>query len=75
MLPIRVRETSEGPFTAREVRLQCPHCAGAVYVPLPWNVTMEQRTQLITAAITEHRVLCSGAPPEAQRIYKITYPR
>jgi hypothetical protein len=75
LLPIRVRETSDGPFKAKELRLQCPHCLGVVYVRLPWKPTAEQRTRVISAAITEHRVLCSAAPPEAERIYRITYPR
>jgi hypothetical protein len=53
----------------------CPNCHGQVFVPLPWNVTSEQRQRVISEAITEHRRLCSAAPPEAGRVYAITYPR
>jgi hypothetical protein len=72
---IHARETSQSPVEAREVRLQCPHCLGLVYVPLPWNPTAEQRQRVISEAISEHRRLCSAAPPEAERVYQITYPR
>lgn len=52
----------------------CPHCQRAVFVPLPWNVTAEQRQKLISEAIGEHRGLCSEAA-ETGRVYAISYPR
>ena len=53
----------------------CPHCHGLVYVPFPWNVTAEQRQRKISEAISEHRGLCSQAPPEEGRVYSVSYPR
>ena len=75
MPPIRVQERSEGPLQAKEVALQCPHCQGVVYARFTYQPTAEQRQQTIRAAIMEHRGLCSQAPPEEGRIYKISYPR
>jgi hypothetical protein len=72
---MQIRETVHSPWEAKEVRLMCPHCSGVVYVPLPLNVTSEQRQAKISEAISEHRRLCSEAPPEEGRVYSITYPR
>lgn len=52
----------------------CPHCSGAVYVPLPWNVTGEQRQRLVSEAVGEHRNLCPSEPSSGT-VYSINYPR
>ena len=52
----------------------CPHCSGAVYVPLPWKVTAEQRQRLISEAVAEHRSLCPSNPQDGT-VYTINYPR
>lgn len=60
---------------SNEVRLLCPHCSSAIYVPLEWPYLKVDRQRRISNAINEHRVLCSAAPPEAGRVYEISYPR
>lgn len=75
---VHQRQISENRDTvaeAKEVRLLCPHCYGALYVTVPYGVTAERRQRLIAAAVNEHRGLCDKAPPEAQRVYRIDYPR
>jgi hypothetical protein len=71
---MQVRETFQSPWEAKELRLLCPHCSGAVYVPLPWNVTAVQRQRLISEAVTEHRSLCPSDPLDGT-VYSINYPR
>lgn len=58
-----------------QVRLLCPHCTGALYVTLAWPYTSQRRQAAIKDAVDSHRKECSGAPPEAQRVYEIHYPR
>ena len=60
---------------ANEVRLLCPHCHDAVYVPLDWPYLTVKRTRRISEAITEHRKNCVASPPEAGRVYRVDYPR
>lgn len=73
---MQIREApTVAPVEAREARLMCPNCLQSVYVRLPYFVTAEQRQREIHEAISEHRVLCSAAPPEIERVYSITYPR
>ena len=72
---MQIRELSQGPSEAKEARLMCPHCHGVIYVRFPWNVTAEQRRGTISEAISEHRRLCSQAPPEEGRVYSVSYPR
>lgn len=73
--PGAIREDRQTVAAANEVRLLCPHCHAAIYVPLGWSCSPVIRQQKISAAIEEHRVLCEAAPPEAQRVYRIDYPR
>lgn len=70
-----IREERHSMVEAQEVRLLCPHCSGALYVPLEWPYLRVERQRRINAAIEEHRRLCEGAPPEAARVYRIDYPR
>lgn len=60
---------------AKEVRLLCPHCYGAIYVTQDWPYTSQVNYDKKREAIAEHRKLCSAAPPEAGRVYSIDYPR
>jgi len=60
---------------ANEVKLQCPHCHRSVYVQTEWPYLRVERQRRISEAINEHRKLCEGAPPEAGRVYEISYPR
>jgi hypothetical protein len=55
--------------------LLCPHCSGAIYVQLEWPFLRVDRTRKLSEAIELHRKNCAGAPPEAQRVYRIDYPR
>jgi hypothetical protein len=38
-------------------------------------ITPARRQQAISEAVEEHRRQCAKAPPEAQRVYRIDYPR
>lgn len=60
---------------AKELRLLCPHCFGAVFVTLDYPFTPHRRQRAISVAIDEHRRLCLAAPAEAKRVYRIDYPR
>lgn len=60
---------------ANEVRLLCPHCSQAIYVPLVWPYTRIDKQRRISEAIDLHRKNCVGAPPEEGRVYRIDYPR
>jgi hypothetical protein len=60
---------------ANELRLLCPHCNSPLYVPLAWPYTSVTKQRRVSEAINEHRKLCSAAPPEAERVYRIDYPR
>jgi hypothetical protein len=71
----KVITTVKSVAEANEVRLLCPHCNSPLYVPLEWPYLRANRQRAISEAITEHRRLCSAAPPEAGRVYQITYPR
>lgn len=75
MSQLRISESSVGPFKAKEIRLLCPHCAGSVFVPLPWNPTAEARQGLVQAAVEEHRRLCPSIPQDEGTVYSIHYPR
>ena len=72
---MRISETNVGPFKAKEKRYQCPHCEGLVFVKIAWDATPEQTHRHTAAALDEHRRLCTQAPSEAARIYRIDYPR
>jgi len=63
------------PHRAPEVRLLCPHCSGALYITLAQPITPARRQQAISEAVEDHRRQCEKAPPEAQRVYRIDYPR
>lgn len=65
MVWIRASEDRVAPQDAKEKRLLCPHCQGAVY-------TSPER---ISEAIDEHRRICTGASVEVGRVYRIDYPR
>ena len=71
----RVITTVKSIEQANEVRLLCPHCNSSLFVPLDWPYLKVDRQRKISEAINEHRKLCSGAPPEAGRVYSIDYPR
>lgn len=71
----RVSEPRQQAARSKEIRLLCPHCHSAVFVSLNWPYDGIERQRMISEAINEHRRLCSGAPPEAQRVYRIDYPR
>ena len=60
---------------AKEIKLLCPHCHSSLFVQLDWPYLRVERQRKISEAIGEHRKLCSAAPPEAGRVYEITYPR
>lgn len=76
MSSLKIREPNKAtPFSTREIRLVCPHCAGSVYVSLPWNVTAEVRARTVSEAVGEHRRLCTSAPADAGIVYQIDYPR
>jgi hypothetical protein len=70
-----IREDREGITVAKQIRLLCPHCNSTVFVEWGYPFSAETRQTRIKEAIEEHRVLCSGAPPEAGRVYRIDYPR
>ncbi len=72
---MQVRETAQTPWAAKELKLLCPHCQNAVYVPIPWNCTTELRQRAISEAVNEHRTLCLSAPSDEGRVYSISYPR
>jgi hypothetical protein len=63
------------PHRAPEVKLLCPHCNGALYVTLAAPYTPQRRQKAIHEAVETHRRECAKAPPEAQRVYQIEYPR
>lgn len=70
-----ISEARETMVTAKSVRLLCPHCSGHVHVMVPWNAEPMDRQRLISAAINEHRVICTGADATEGRVYTIEYPR
>jgi len=72
---MQIREDRERPVEAKELRLMCPHCHGCIYVKFSWPITAVSRNNEMKLAIEEHRPLCTGAPPEAGRVYEISYPR
>lgn len=74
-VPGSISEDRQNFATAKEVRLQCPHCLGFAYANVPWNSTSEQRQVLIKTAIDEHRGVCTGADATEGRVYAIEYPR
>ena len=71
----RVSESRQQVARSKEIRLLCPHCHSAVFVSLDWPFAPVERQRRISEAINEHRKNCAGAPPEAQRVYRIDYPR
>lgn len=73
--PRAINEDRQTVAQAKQVRLLCPHCSGTLYVTLDYPFTPERRQQVMRSAIGEHRGLCAKAPPEAQRVYRIDYPR
>ena len=73
--PGAIREDRQLAAAANEVQIMCPHCHHKVFVPLGWSCSPVMRQEKIKAALDEHRALCSGAPPEAYRVYSIEYPR
>lgn len=70
-----ITEARETPLLAKQIRLQCPHCVGLVYVDLPYGWTTAKRQQLVHDAIDEHRKVCTGADATAGRVYTVEYPR
>lgn len=70
-----ISEARQTIATAKEVRLLCPHCQGFAIAHIPWDATAELRQQEISAAINEHRVVCTGADATEGRVYTIEYPR
>lgn len=74
-VPGSISESRESAITAKQIRLQCPHCQGFAYANVPWDATAEKRQQLVSAAINEHRVVCTGAEATEGRVYSIEYPR
>lgn len=73
--PGAISETRQTLAAAKQLRLQCPHCKGFAFADIPWDATSEKRQQLISAAINEHRVVCTGADATEGRVYSIEYPR
>lgn len=73
--PGSIRENRKTVAAATEVKLLCPHCLSSVIVQLGWSCSPVLRQRKISEAIGEHRKLCDKAPPEAQRVYRIDYPR
>jgi hypothetical protein len=73
--PNAIREHRQLAAAANEVRLLCPHCSGPLYVPLGWSCSPVIRQRKISEAINEHRAICTAAPSEAGRVYRIDYPR
>lgn len=74
-IPGSISEARQSLATAKQVRLQCPHCHGFAYAEIPTNATAEKRGQLISASINEHRVVCTAADATEGRVYSIEYPR
>lgn len=70
-----ISEARETPYLAKQIRLQCPHCLGLVYVSLPYGWTTEKRQKLIHEGIDEHRKICTAADAVEGRVYSIEYPR
>jgi len=70
---MRIAEHRDAPAVAKEIKIMCPHCSESMFVKRP--PTWVERQKLMSEAINEHRKLCAKAPPEAQRVYEITYPR
>lgn len=61
---------------ANETRFLCPHCNNSFFVQLDWPYGPTPKNQeRKREAIEEHRRNCSGAPPEAGRVFSIDYPR
>ena len=73
--PRSISETRQTLAEAKQIRLLCPHCSKPVYASFEYPFTAERRQRVIKEAIDEHRKLCPKAPPEAQRVYRIDYPR
>jgi hypothetical protein len=73
--PRTISENRTPVMEAKQIRLICPHCKVEVYVTMPYKPTPEQRQQLTSKAIDEHRRLCTQASAEAGRVYEIQYPR
>jgi hypothetical protein len=74
---MKVSESRALVSEAKHVQIMCPHvtCAAVMDIQLEWPYTSEDKQRKISEAIEEHRRLCRGAPPEAQRVYTISYPR
>lgn len=72
---MKVGENRQTVAEAKTVLLKCPHCPASLEVRFGYGFTNQQRTEARKAAVEEHRKLCPGAPPEAQRVYEIHYPR
>ncbi len=74
---MKVSESRRLVSDAKHVQIMCPHveCAAVMDIQLEWPYTSVDKQRKISAAIEEHRRLCRGAPPEAQRVYRIDYPR
>ena len=53
----------------------CPHCSGVVYVPLPLNVTAEQRQANDLGSDLRAPPPLLGSSPGGGTVYSITYPR
>lgn len=70
-----ISEARETPLLAKQIRLQCPHCYGQVFVVLPYKPTSTKRTELIQEAINEHRRVCTVADVMDGFVYTIEYPR
>lgn len=73
--PYSISEARQAIREQKEVRLLCPHCSGSVYVALSYPYTALKRQKAIQTAVDEHRRICSAAPAEAERVYKIEYQR
>ncbi len=71
----RVSKNRQTVAEAKTVLLKCPYCPASLEVWFGHGFTPEQKHEARKAAVDEHRRLCSGAPPEAQRVYTIHYPR
>lgn len=68
-------EAREIAAVAKQVRLQCPHCHGQVFVTMPHKPPAVKRQKLIREAIDEHRRVCTAADILDGFVYDIQYPR